>query len=519
MLCELEVKNLIDRKMDSLIQSETVPSWGSLEPGKDGMPALNSEEHNPSHRSPFLCEESINNRIAVFTGDPLKLKIDLIANPTNETIDQGTDLCGRILKQGGSGLVSDCHSLVPLRTGEVKLTKGYSLAARYVAHTVGPRYNARYRTAAESALFNCYRGVLHSVCEKTLSTLALPIILSKKKGYPLDQGAHIACRAVRRFLEKKGKEIEKVIFCMDESEWKVYSEIVPLYFPRNLAEEAWARMNLPGDIGDEEGEPVIEERKIRIGTTPMAPEGVASVMENMDESDDESVRERWMEAGSFSSMSGDHDEKRQQELSKQKKEADHIVRSRRYQRWLQRARSEDLAEIASLNILRVDGVDNYGRRIVTFIGRNCPKKLDHDKALCYFVNAMDAIVNKDYVIIYYQTLCTSKNNLDSALLRRLHETVDERYSKNLQHIYVVHPSFWSKAVAWFLTTFTMTDLKKKIKHVSMVRDLFSRELLDPDQLDVPDFVIEYDKKVNKDAYMKPSTEPKQSRSKDDANDL
>eukprot|EP00039_Didymoeca_costata_P007156 m.96853 g.96853 ORF g.96853 m.96853 type:complete len:55 (+) comp13568_c0_seq2:1681-1845(+) len=40
-----------------------------------------------------------------------------------------------------------------------------------------------------------------------------------------------------------------------------------------------------------------------------------------------------------------------------------------------------------------------------------------------------------------------------------------------------------------------------------------------DQLDVPDFVIEYDKKVNKDAYMKPSTEPKQSRSKDDANDL
>ena len=34
---------------------------------------------------------------------------------------------------------------------------------RYVVHTVGPRYNAKYRTAAESALYNCYRNVLQIV--------------------------------------------------------------------------------------------------------------------------------------------------------------------------------------------------------------------------------------------------------------------------------------------------------------------------------------------------------------------
>ena len=34
---------------------------------------------------------------------------------------------------------------------------------RYVIHTVGPRYNAKYRTAAESALYNCYRNVLQIV--------------------------------------------------------------------------------------------------------------------------------------------------------------------------------------------------------------------------------------------------------------------------------------------------------------------------------------------------------------------
>ena len=31
---------------------------------------------------------------------------------------------------------------------------------RYVIHTVGPRYNTKYKTAAESALFMCYRNVL-----------------------------------------------------------------------------------------------------------------------------------------------------------------------------------------------------------------------------------------------------------------------------------------------------------------------------------------------------------------------
>lgn len=49
------------------------------------------------------------------------------------------------------------------RTGEAKLTKGYNLPARYVIHTVGPKYNVKYQTAAESALFSCYFKVLQLV--------------------------------------------------------------------------------------------------------------------------------------------------------------------------------------------------------------------------------------------------------------------------------------------------------------------------------------------------------------------
>ncbi len=48
-----------------------------------------------------------------------------------------------------------------------------------------------------------------------------------------------------------------------------HRSLLPLYFPRNKNEEAYAACNLPADTGSAEtGEPVIEERKIRITDNP-----------------------------------------------------------------------------------------------------------------------------------------------------------------------------------------------------------------------------------------------------------
>lgn len=44
--------------------------------------------------------------------------------------------------------------------------------------------------------------------------------------------------------------------------------LLPLYFPRDKNEEEIAATKLPGDVGDENGETVISERKIRISALP-----------------------------------------------------------------------------------------------------------------------------------------------------------------------------------------------------------------------------------------------------------
>lgn len=43
------------------------------------------------------------------------------------------------------------------KTGEVCVTHGYNLPAKYIIHTVSPIYSDRYKTAAENTLYSCYR--------------------------------------------------------------------------------------------------------------------------------------------------------------------------------------------------------------------------------------------------------------------------------------------------------------------------------------------------------------------------
>lgn len=47
-----------------------------------------------------------------------------------------------------------------------------------------------------------------------------------------------------------------------------FCRLLPLYFPRDKLEEEIAVSKLPADVGDENGETIIDERKIRIQPLP-----------------------------------------------------------------------------------------------------------------------------------------------------------------------------------------------------------------------------------------------------------
>lgn len=72
--------------------------------------------------------------------------------------------------------------------------------------------------------------------------------------------------------------MDLVVFAVENNEIGIYEHLMPLYFPRNEAEEEFALYNLPKDIGNEDGEPVIPDRMIRISDNPMQKECKYSAM-------------------------------------------------------------------------------------------------------------------------------------------------------------------------------------------------------------------------------------------------
>lgn len=58
-----------------------------------------------------------------------------------------------------------------------------------------------------------------------------------------------------------------------------HCRLLPLYFPRDKREEEIANLKLPADVGDENGETVIDERKIRIKPLPKLKQNSPKVAE------------------------------------------------------------------------------------------------------------------------------------------------------------------------------------------------------------------------------------------------
>ena len=69
-----------------------------------------------------------------------------------------------------------------------------------------------------------------------------------------------------------------------------------------------------------------------------------------------------------------------------------------------------------------------------------------------------------------------------------------RYRRNMHALYIVHGTIWQRIVAWFFLIFNAASIREKVQFVSGVQFLY--DTINPDQLELPPFVLEYDVQVS-----------------------
>jgi O-acetyl-ADP-ribose deacetylase len=135
----------------------------------------------------------------VVRGDITRLAVDAIVNAANRSLLGGGGVDGAIHRAAGPELLAECRTLGGCAPGEVKITAGYRLPARFVLHTVGPVWAGGERGEAD-VLASCYRNCLQLAVERKLKTIAFPAISCGAFGYPIEEAGEIAVEVTARFL-------------------------------------------------------------------------------------------------------------------------------------------------------------------------------------------------------------------------------------------------------------------------------------------------------------------------------
>ena len=164
-------------------------------------------------------------RVRLVRDDITRLHVDAIVNAANSTLLGGGGVDGAIHRAAGPGLLDECRGLGGCPTGEVRLTRGHALPARWVIHAVGPVWRGGGQDE-DALLASCYRSALALAGERGFRSVAFPAISCGVYGFPIERACRIAFEEIRRGLTAVELPASVLLVAFDAAVYGEYARLL-----------------------------------------------------------------------------------------------------------------------------------------------------------------------------------------------------------------------------------------------------------------------------------------------------
>lgn len=168
--------------------------------------------------------------IKIIQGNITKLTVDAYLNPANNSLLGGDGIDGMIHNVAGAELLEKCKQLNGCETGNAKITRGYNSKAKYIIHTVAPKWYDDTKNK-ESKLKACYENSLDLATDFECRKIAIPPLGIGVYGCPIEIAAKVAIDFVLNIARKEEQNIDTIyLVCAGNTEYEYYMK----YFKESL---------------------------------------------------------------------------------------------------------------------------------------------------------------------------------------------------------------------------------------------------------------------------------------------
>lgn len=169
-------------------------------------------------------------QLQLLKGDITQIAVDAIANAANSHLSGGGGVDGAIHRAGGPEIMRDLDEIRAqigrCETGQAVVTSAGKLPAKYVFHAVGPRYRDG-KHGEQDLLESCYVACLNLAAERDVHTISFPSISTGIYGYPIEQAAEVAVRAVAGWLQLHAQPLRVVkLIQFSDHDHQIYRDCV-----------------------------------------------------------------------------------------------------------------------------------------------------------------------------------------------------------------------------------------------------------------------------------------------------